>query len=179
MHSNVLYSKSAPFLLICLVPFIACSPSFAQDSQAPISRTNGFVADLNVAKIAERTGTEFAIGYAFRSSRLELIPSIGAFLSPNEDDQFENQTFRNGQTVCRDLSNGQFSNEENCGPEVAAFGKIEVNFLATEKFSLGIGGYISDEATAFGRIAYKFTDKVSLQASGGENYASLGIRFGF
>jgi hypothetical protein len=155
------------------------SVSLAQTAPQNVESRNGAILELNAARVGDRTGAELGVGYAFRSSRFELVPSVGAFIFPNEDDRFTSQTFNNGQTVCRDLSNGQFSDDVNCGPDVGAFGKIELNFLATDRFSLGVGGYVGDQSNAFGRLAYRFSDKVSIQGMGGGGYIAIGLRAGF
>lgn len=62
-------------------------------------------------------GVSFILGFqaSFRRFWLTINPAdLGGIPEENQDPRYRKETFSNGRTVCRDLSNGQFANSEKC-----------------------------------------------------------------
>jgi hypothetical protein len=85
---------------------------------------------------------------AFASIDLTFVPG-----PPNERYQME--TFDNGQTVCRDHSNGQFAKDSECGSvEILTAGMVEVLLLPLPNLFLGLGIRTSPAPGPYGAFGY-------------------------
>lgn len=129
-------------------------------------------------------GAELAFGYRYETSSgtsISLHALQGVIYSTGAPDGFRKETFSNGQTVCRDLSNGQFSEKENCQ---SGFGfeytpSAEVAQRITSSFSIGAGYRAGDAVGAYGAIHIQAFKVAHIVARVGPEYvgAAFGIHF--
>jgi|JI9StandDraft_2_1071091.scaffolds.fasta_scaffold118825_1 hypothetical protein len=124
-----------------------------------------------------RTGVEVELGVKFQPVRwIEFgFSPANLVLFENEDDQYESQSFSNGNTVCRDLSNGQFADESHCAPDVSWRGTATGEFNLGDHLSLGGGYLFGEQDAAFGSLRYNFNDTFSLLGRAGDEYASVAL----
>lgn len=62
-------------------------------------------------------GISFILGFqaSFRRFSLNINPAdLGGIPEENQNPRYRKETFSNGRTVCRDLSNGQFAESSKC-----------------------------------------------------------------
>lgn len=140
-----------------------------------------FTAEANAAHADDTEGAELGLGYRFAAGNFRLTPIVGAFITAGEDDgRYRQETFDNGQTVCRDTSNGQFADKENCSGDldVAAYGKVEASYRIGGKVEVGVGArFGEDDAVPYGTLAFGQVWGVKLAA--GQDYYALGLTYGF
>jgi hypothetical protein len=142
---------------------------------------DGPVASLNYATRDDFKGAELEVGYqkTFASWRVNVIPLSG-IIHRKDDSRYREETFSNGQEVCRDTTNGQFADKDKCNQTGFDYGFIAgADFVATERFHVGGGIRIGKETDVFGMARYRLTDRVSIQAKAGGDYRSIGISFGY
>jgi hypothetical protein len=172
--ASVFLSTAVYGLALTLAP-----AALAQDAAKP-SGSVSLAAELGYAQVADRNGAELGVGGRYAWSGLRLTGMVGGFIYANEDDRFEEQAFNNGNTVCRDLSNGQFADDANCAPDVSAYGKLEAGWAFDNGFEVGVGGRFSEDLTsAYGTVAYRFDGGAAIYAAGGDDYfaAGIGLRY--
>ena len=124
-----------------------------------------------------RTGVEVELGVIYQpASWIEFgfSPANLVFFE-NEDDNFENQNLGNGQTRCRNLSNGQFADDYNCAPDVSWRGTATAALNLGDNVSVGGGYLFGEQEAAFGSLSYNFNDNFSLLGRAGDEYASLAV----
>lgn len=129
------------------------------------------------ASLKGRTGLEVELGVKYQpASWIEFgfSPANLVFFE-NEDDNFENQDLGNGQSRCRNLSNGQFADDYNCAPDVSWRGAATGELNLGDNLSVGGGYLFGEQESAFGSLRYNFNDTFSLLGRAGEEYASLAI----
>lgn len=143
---------------------------------APIAHAQGLgiAGEFNYAEVGERSGFEIGVGFHATDGPWRFSPIIGALIYQGELDGFRSEA----GGICRDLSNGQFSNSENCdATETEAYGKLEASYLA-DGLEVGLGyRFAEDTEGAYGLVGYRFSSNSSLQAVGGEDYLAVGITF--
>lgn len=148
---------------------------------ARVGRSGRVYAEANLARVTEVEGIELGLGYRFAAGGFRLTPIVGAFVTTGEDDgRYREETFNNGNTVCRDTANGQFSDKENCGANyhTAAYGKVEAAWHFTNGLELGAGARLSEDDTKpYAVIAYGTA--WGLRAAVGDDYYALGVAYGF
>lgn len=133
-------------------------------------------AEIAGAQIADLTGVELGLGARYGVGGLRLTGMVGGFLHPNQDDRYRSETFANGNTVCRDTTNGQFADDANCAAEVAAYGKLEASWLFDGGLEVGAGARFSEDQTSpYGTLGYVWPNGVAAYAAGGEDYVGLGL----
>lgn len=134
-----------------------------------------YSGELNYATVNEVEGAEIGLGIDLIQNGFRLSPKIGAFVYQGELDGFSRET----SSICRDLSNGQFSDSENCdATEMVAYGKIEASY-SYDKFEFGLGYRASEDTeNTYGLLGYRASELTSIRASIGEDYLSVGIVFG-
>lgn len=128
-----------------------------------------------------RTGFELEVGVKFRPApwiEFGASPANLVFYN-NEDSQYQRQTFSNGQSRCRDLSNGQFARDELCGPDVAWRGTATAELNLGERFSVGGGYLFTDEGSAFGSLRYNLNTNFALQGRAGTDYGAIAVVLSF
>jgi hypothetical protein len=142
---------------------------------------DGFVASLNYATRDDIKGAEVQFGYqkTFTSWRLNIIP-VSGILYRKDDSRYREETFSNGQTVCRDTTNGQFADDDKCNQTRFDYGFIGgADFLVTDRFNLGAGIRIGKETDIFAMAGYRVWEHVSVQLKAGADYRSIGLSMQF
>lgn len=78
------------------------------------SAATDFVLEANAARAHGRWGGEFGAGLKLGLGPLSITPAGGVFVYQGDNDRYYFDDFGNGQTRCRDSSNGQFARDELC-----------------------------------------------------------------
>lgn len=145
---------------------------------AQTATAQSWVVELNGAKVNDLSGAELGLGYNFAKGGFRLTPIVGALLYQGDNDRYRSETF-SGRTVCRDLSNGQFSKKENCDDTAAkAYGKLEAAYRF-KSIELGGGVRVSDEALPYGTVAAYFGENLAVKGFGGKDYYGAGLTLTF
>mgnify|MGYP003409418649 CR=1 FL=1 len=98
--------------------------------------------------------------------------------------------FSNGNTICRDESNGQFADDELCNSEIDTEWRAtaELQLRVADNVLIGAGGiYViqgdldSDEErlSAYGSMTLELTPRFAINFKGGSDYASVQARVSF
>lgn len=124
-------------------------------------------------------GLELEIGYVknFGNASITVNYLAGVIYSGEAPSGYREETFSNGNTVCRDLSNGQFAKKEKCDPTIEAeyAPSIEASYWLAERVSIGAGYRGGDEPEAIGTLAYKLGPKGYASIRGGSEYFGIGF----
>ena len=177
-----------------LAHLVAAVAAGAAPQAAPQETGSGWIAayaELNGAQAHEASGAELGVGARFSVGPLRVTPTIGTFAydaGTEYNQRFRQETFSNGNTVCRDLSNGQFADAENCNGEFsvdfAAYGKVELA-LAMPWGEIGGGRRFSEAGDAdFGRIGIYISDEDVVGSRGvvslmfGGDFVGVGLSIG-
>ncbi|MFT6661347.1 MAG: hypothetical protein ACJA0K_001339 [Maricaulis maris] len=150
---------------------------FASDSGA---QTTGWspTGEIGIAHAGEITGSEVGVGARYAVSDIRLTGIVGGFIYPNSDDRYRSETFNNGNTICRDTSNGQFADESRCAADVSAYGKLELSYAFTDRFEGGLGGRFGEDGSSpYGTLAYRWPSGWAVYGAAGSEYASAGISY--
>lgn len=145
---------------------------------APVTAANaqGIGGEINIARAQGETGAELGVGYQFNLGPIAIRPIVGGFV--HQAEGFSRDTFSNGQSRCRDESNGRFAEDGSC-VDVDWYAKAEAAF-ATGPIEIGGGARFSDEKTRpYGLIAFNLSSSLKLQGSAGDSFFAAGVRLGF
>jgi hypothetical protein len=143
---------------------------------APAVSAQG-VGELNIARAQGDWGAELGIGYQFNLGPIAIRPIGGGFI--HQAEGFSRDSFGNGQSRCRNESNGQFATDESC-TEVDWYAKAEAAVVTRSGFEVGGGARFSDEKVRpYGLVAFQVARNVKLHAAGGDHYFAGGVRLGF
>lgn len=140
------------------------------------------VVEANGARAEERWGGELGLGYRIRIGDFSITPAVGALLLRSNDDRFERDTFSNGQSRCRDTTNGQFAEDANCvGIDARAYGRVEATYrVGGNGVELGGGVRISKDVVPYGTIALPLGGgSAQIKGNAGPDYFAAGLRFSF
>jgi len=142
---------------------------------------SGFGAELTGGKSAGTWGAEIGVGYGLAIGPISIKPVVGAFIYKGDNDRYYNQTLNNGQTRCRDSTNGQFAKDRLCNDTAALFyGKVEATVTIPAVAELGVGArYLDEKVRPYGIVAVPIAPKIKFVGAGGEDYFSAGLRVGF
>lgn len=134
--------------------------------------------EANVAEAFEVTGAEVGVGWRLSAGNFHLTPGIGAFVYQADNDRYVRETFSNGQSRCRDRTNGQFARDGLCeDADAYAYGRVEAtaNFGNVE---VGAGYRIAeDESVFYGTASVRVSERWHLKANAGSDYVGLGLAF--
>lgn len=130
-------------------------------------------------------GVEFALGYTHKwdsETAISVYPLQWVAYETPPSDRYREETFSNGQTVCRDRSNGQFADKEKCEPSTGFeyTPSIEVIRKVAPELILGIGYRGGETRGGYGVVSLLPSGlPVSIGARIGGNYLGLfiGSRF--
>lgn len=138
------------------------------------SQESGWTGELNFAEVAEVSGVEIGVGYYFRSGQFRVTPILGGFVYQGELVGFQSES----GGICRDLSNGQFSESENCdATEIEGYGKLEAN-IALDAFEIGFGYRTSDRSDdLYGMLGARVGPNGAIRVNVGEEYVALSLSF--
>lgn len=146
---------------------------------AGVAQAQPFMLEANGARVNHLTGGEFGLGYSFANEHFRITPIVGAFVYQGDNDRYRRETFSNGSHVCRDTSNGQFADKDDCdNTAVKAYGKLEgaVRFKQVE---IGGGVRLSSKTAPYGLASVAVSEQFALKAFAGDDYygAGLSLRF--
>jgi hypothetical protein len=149
-------------------------------SATPAVAAGGLVLEANGARAQERWGGELGVGYGFGAGGFKLRPMIGAFLYRGDNDRYYTDTFSNGQSRCRDRTNGQFADDANCeNIDAEPYGRVEAVYAIPLVAEVGAGVRISEEkARPYGTVAFS-ASKLRIKANLGPKYVAAGLQLGF
>lgn len=145
------------------------------------ANANNIAVEANGARAHEVWGGELGIGYNLSKGPFTLRPMVGAFVYQGDNDRYNNQTFSNGQTVCRDNTNGQFAASERCdNTAVKPYAKLEATVTLAGVTEVGGGArFSSDKVRPYGTAAFSLMPKLKIKANGGPEYYSVGLLASF
>lgn len=148
---------------------------------AGAAQARGLGAEISGVKAEGQWGGDLGLGYGFEVGPFSLRPIVGAFVFKGNNDRYYVDTFNNGQQRCRDHRNGQFAADRFCNNVAAEFyGKVEATFSIPTVAEIGVGArYMDETVRPYGLIAVPIAPKFKAVASGGKEFISAGIRFGF
>ncbi|MDG2528052.1 hypothetical protein [Caulobacter endophyticus] len=150
----------------------ACSPL---PLAGPVQAQN-WTVELNGAKAGDLSGAELGLGYTLSKGKFRLTPIVGALIYQGDNDQYASQTLSNGRTICRDTSNGQFADKENCNNVAAkAYGKLEAAYRMGKSLELGVGVRVSDETTPYGALGVYTSETLAIRGFAGKDYYGAGL----
>ena len=157
-------------LLIALlgVSLLAAIPSAASAQIA---------VEGNGARAQQRWGGELGIGYDVEVGPFTLRPIVGALIHSDDNDRYIEDDLDNGQTRCRDTSNGQFANDDLCdNTALKPYGKVEATVTVPLVAEFGAGARISsDRMRIYGTAAINLLPKIKLKGNVGDRYVALGL----
>ena len=110
-------------------------------------------------------GVSFILGLqtSFRRFRLTINPvDLGGIPEENQNPRYRKETFSNGRTVCRDLSNGQFAESGKCAGTfrtIYAFSADATYNVHNSKYpmDLGLGYRFGNNKGAYLAAAVSYT----------------------
>lgn len=145
---------------------------------APIDAAAQVVLEANGARADDQWGVELGAGVNVGLGGFTLRPGAGVLVFAGENEDFRSETIGNGNTICRDLSNGQFADSERCdNTELRAYARLEASYTFPASAEVGVGArYSGDEIEPYGTISFPVGPRVRIKANGGENYYALGLR---
>lgn len=137
----------------------------------------GLVLEANGARSEGIWGGEFGLGYRMGSGGFALTPVVGAFLYQGDNDRYYVDEFDNGQSRCRDSTNGQFADDGLCSNIAAkAYGRLEATYTIPTAFELGGGARLSSgEVRPYGTVAFAMGPGAKLKANAEKRYYALGV----
>jgi hypothetical protein len=142
----------------------------------PSAEAKGWEVELNGAKVQDLSGAELGLGYDLGGSKFRLTPIVGALLYQGDNDRYRDETLSNGRRVCRDRTNGQFADKENCNNLAArAYGKLEAGYRLSPSLELAAGVRVGGETTPYGAISVLASDKLALKGFAGKDYYGAGL----
>lgn len=158
--------------IAALAACISLVTSSAASAQSWAAEMNGVHAD-------DRSGAELGVGVNLVAHGFRLTPIAGAFLYRADDSRFREERLSNGNTVCRDHSNGHFAKKSECDDiATKAYGKLEVGYRIKSVELFG-GVRVSDDTAPYGGVAAYVSEKLALKAFGGKDYYGGGLSFVF
>lgn len=150
-------------------------------STAPTAHANGVMIEANGARAQSTWGGELGVGYNFSVAGFTIRPIGGVLIHEGDNDRYYKDTMQNGQTRCRDSSNGQFAKDSECNNMAfKAYGKVEATYTFPRSIEVGGGARFSGEKVrAYGTLSMPIAPKLRLKANGGDRYYALGLRANF
>ena len=136
-------------------------------------------------------GFEFAVGVQAKVGDLIVVrASPNVILTYGETEGYYVDTFSNGQSRCRNESNGQFATDESCNGsgldyrvDADAYIHLHENFLVGGGFIHTLHSDFTPERNgvtdSFLAIMFKFDNKQTLELRGGADYTALRLRGDF
>ena len=136
-------------------------------------------------------GFEFAVGVQAKVGDLIVVrASPNVILTYGETEGYYVDTFSNGQSRCRNESNGQFATDESCNGsgldyrvDADAYIHLHENFLVGGGFIHTLHSDFTPErdgvTDSFLAIMFKFDNKQTLELRGGADYTALRLRGDF
>lgn len=148
---------------------------------APSAFANGVSLEANGARAHSVWGGELGLGYNLEAGGFALRPMVGAFIYEGDNDRYYEDTFSNGQTRCRDSTNGEFASDAKCdNTAVKPYGKIEATYTLAGSLEVGGGArFSSEKVRPYGTVSFPLMPKLRVRGNAGESYYALGLRADF
>lgn len=121
----------------CLIAFGALLVLPAtSDSQVSLKAEAGYTGVESLNAI----GLNLGAGWTFNRLRVTATP-VDVFFVSNSKSEFSTQVQSNGQTVCRNTSNGQYATSSSCAPQGYYAGQADVMAeFGRPNTPIGVGG---------------------------------------
>jgi hypothetical protein len=148
------------------------------------AQTRSAVGSLGVQHLkSDGTGLSMLLGVALSRARVMASLPIEITVLPNSTGRYRSETFSNGQTRCRDTTNGQFADSAFCGPRAVVGMSINgLGYMSTDSthaFGLGLGYRAGPSAGPFALASFVFGpiagNSWNLSARGGAKMFDLSI----
>ncbi|SLJ96076.1 hypothetical protein [Novosphingobium mathurense] len=145
---------------------------------SPAANAKGVALEANGARAHSVWGGELGIGYNVTLAGFTLRPMAGAFIYKGDNDRYYEDDLSNGQTRCRDSSNGQFASDAKCdNTAVKGYAKIEATYTLPASIEFGGGArFSSDKVRPYGTLSFPVAPKVRVKANAGDKYYAIGLR---
>ena len=147
----------------------------------PTSARAQVALEANGAYADNVWGGELGLAYGIGAGGFTLRPGGGLFLYEGDNDRYYNDDLGNGQSRCRDSTNGLFADDSNCiNIAVKAYARLEATYTIPGGPELGVGGrYSGDEIRPYGTISFAIAPRIRLKGNVGDDYYAAGLRFDF
>ena len=146
------------------------------------AQAHNWTTQLAASDVNKVGAVELGVGYKFAGQKFYIAPMAGLeFTGTEGDSRYDTQTQKNGTTVCRDTSNGQYSNKENCSGSTDARGflALEAGYNISEKAALGLGVRRAEVTSPYAVLHIGFNQFLKFRLAGGKEYVSAGLSVGF
>ncbi|ANK14178.1 hypothetical protein A9D12_07195 [Erythrobacter neustonensis] len=126
-------------------------------------------------------GAELGLGYQVTAGGFSLRPIGGVLVYQGDNERYFTDTFNNGQTRCRDRTNGQFADDRLCDDTaLKPYGKLEASYTVAGSLELGGGGrYDGGAVRPYGLVSFPIAPRFRVHGNVGEEFFALGLRGAF
>ncbi len=161
-------NKIQTTLLTASIFFALTSSAFA----------GGFASISGVSDFSH-TGGEIELGHRFSSGGfgLSVSPIAGTYYEKDHDPRYRQES----ASICRDTTNGQFSNKENCQTK-SAFKyapSISTDYTFGNSFSVGVGIRKSWDTATFAQLKFRAKENSWVTIRASKDYYTFGVQFGY
>lgn len=141
----------------------------------------GVSVEANGARSEGVWGAELGLGYQIDMAGFSLRPLGGVLVYKGDNDRYYEDTFNNGQTRCRDSSNGQFADDRLCDDTaLKPYAKLEATYTIAGSLEFGGGGrYDGGSVRPYGLISLPVAPRLRLHGNIGKEFAAIGVRGSF
>ncbi len=145
------------------------------------AQAEGILIEANGARSEGVWGGELGLGYELGAGGFSIRPIGGVLIYQGENDRYFQDTFDNGQTRCRDSSNGEFAEDRLCdNTALKAYGKLEATYTIAGSMEFGAGGrYDGGKVRPYGLVSFPIAPKFRIHGNVGEEFLALGLRASF
>lgn len=175
-------ARLASYLLIGTL--IACPVRSLATAKKPL-----FV-DIGFSSVDRRPGAGVGMGFGLHFVRVRFDARLldVTVVQGEGDDRYYLDQFANGQSRCRDRTNGQFAETSKCNTTDALFGAAAelayVFILKTDRlFWVGGGARVGEGATPYlllGGVLREAADlRLEFRAAGAVDFLQVGVLFAF
>lgn len=159
---------------------LACALTAATLALPLAAQAGDFV--LSAARVKDISGAQLELaGHWPVLGSAQLRPALGVFVHPRTDGRYSQQTQSNNTVVCRDMSNGQYADKENCDGVADVFASLELGAELGDRWALGAGVRVGRQALPYLALDLHPTpgQALLLRATAGKDLASLGLGWSF
>lgn len=137
--------------------------------------------EVNGARSDSEWGGELGLGYDLKVGAFTLRPGGGVFIYPGENDRYYTDEFDNGNSQCRDTTNGQFVDSELCNnTELRAYARLEATYNIEGGAEFGFGGrYSGDKVVPYGTVSFPLAPRFRVKGNAGDDYYAVGLLASF
>ena len=137
--------------------------------------------EANAAYAEDNWGGELGVLYNLEIGDFTLRPGGGVFLYEGDNDRYYTDELSNGQSRCRDRTNGQFADDSNCINIAArAYARLEATYTIPGSVEIGAGGrYSGDRIRPYATLSAPLGERLRIKGNAGDDYFALGLRADF